>query len=80
MAFTCMVYNTVYLHIFQVTTLPGQQPFVHDLVTTPKPEQLLPPQEGAGLLQLLVQVCVPRPHDSLHDPQTNELHPPSTTQ
>ena len=76
MAFTCMVY----LHIFHVTILPGQQPFVHDLVTTPEPEQLLPPQEGAGLLQLLVQVSVPSPHVVLHGSHTNELHPPSTTQ
>ena len=70
----------VYMHMLHVTTLPAQQPFVHRLVTTLEPVQLLPPQEGIGLLQLLVQVCVPGPHDPLHDPHTNELHPPSTTQ
>ena len=66
--------------MLHVTILPGQQPFVHDLVITPKPEQCFPPQKGAGLLQLLVQVCVPLPHNPLHDPHSNELHPPSTTQ
>ena len=70
----------VYMHMLHVTTLPGQQLFGHDLVITREPVQPLPPHEGAGLLQLLVQVCVRRPHDPLHGPHCNELHPPSTTQ
>ena len=57
--------------------LLGQQIIEHDLVTTFEPEQLFPPQEGVGLLQLLVQLCVPPPHVWLHDPHTNELHSPS---
>ena len=66
----------MYMHMLHVTTLPGQQPFVHGLVTTLEPVQLLPPQEGIGLLQLLVQVCIPPPHGQLHGPHSNELHPP----
>ena len=43
-----------------------------------EPEQLFPPQEGVGLLHLLVNVCIPPPHVLLHDPYVHELHPPST--
>ena len=42
--------------------------------------QLFPPQEGTGLLHLLVNVCVPPPQVLLHGPCVHELHPPSTTE
>ena len=44
-----------------------------------EPEQLFPPQEGLGLLHLLVKICVPPPHVLLHGPYVHELHPPPTT-
>ena len=69
-----------YLHIIYVTILPGQQIFGHDLLTSLEPEHFFPPQEGVGLVQVLVQLCVPSPHVLLHGPQLQELHPPSTTQ
>ena len=58
--------------------LPGQQMVPHDLLSTLEPEQPLPPQEGAGLLHLLVQIFVPPPQVLLHDPHVHGLHPPST--
>ena len=52
---------------------------LHSLWLTLSPEQLFPPQEGAGLLHLLVNVCIPPPHVLLHGPDSHELHLPSTT-
>ena len=68
-----------YLHIIYVTILPGQQLSGHDLLTSLEPEHFFPPQEGVGLVEVLVQLCVPSPHVLLHGPQLKELHPPSTT-
>ena len=53
---------------------------MHELSSTLEPRQSFPPQEGAGLLHLLVQLFVPPPHVLLHDPHVHELHPPPTTQ
>ena len=41
--------------------LPGQHQseLLHVLYLTLPPRQSIPPQEGAGLLQLLVQFCIP---------------------
>ena len=45
------------------------------------PEQLFPPQEGAGLLQLLDRVLVPVPHDLLQvDQPAQEPQLPLTGQ
>ena len=44
-----------------------------------EPEQPFPPQEGLGLLHLLVKICVPPPHVLLHGPYVHKLHPPPTT-
>ena len=66
----------VYTHL---AILPGQQPCVHDFVTTVEAGQRLPPHEGVGLLHLLVYLFVPPPHVLLHDPHVSGLHPPSTT-
>ena len=51
---------------------------MHDLSTALEPGQSFPPQKGAGLLHLLVQLSIPPPHVLLHDPHVHKLHPPST--
>ena len=45
-----------------------------------KPGQPFPPQEGIGLLHLLLQLFFPPPQVLLHGPHVHELHPPSTIQ
>ena len=52
---------------------------LHERSSTLDPEQLFPPQEGAGLSHFLVQFIVPLPHVLLHGPHVHGLHPPSTT-
>ena len=47
---------------------------------TLRPEQFLPPQDGVGLLHLLVNLSVPIPQVLLHDPRYHKLHPPLTVQ
>ena len=63
-----------------VIILPGQQWVLHEATPLFGPEQSFPPQEGAGLLHILVRCCVPPPQLLLHDPYLHELHLPSTTQ
>ena len=53
---------------------------MHTLSPASTPGHFFPPQKGTGLSHLLVQLFVPTPHVSLHDPHVHELHPPSTTQ
>ena len=45
--------------------LPGQHCVLQFSLKVLDPEQLRPPQEGAGLLQLLDRDLVPVPHDLL---------------
>ena len=56
--------------------LPGQHWLLHVICLIFEPEQSFPPQEGIGLLHLLVNVCVPPPQVLLHGPYFHELHPP----
>ena len=50
----------------------------HGLSLLFEPGQFFPPQEGVGLLHVLVQFIVPPPHVLLHGPHVHELHPPLT--
>ena len=72
----CILYI---MHICSTINWPGQHCLLHWFWATLKPKQAFPPQKGVGLLQLLVQLCVPPPHVLLHDPHTQGLHPPSST-
>ena len=56
--------------------LPRQHWVLHILCLVSEPKQLLPPQEGAGLSHLLVDVFIPPPQVLLHSPDPHELHPP----
>ena len=78
----CILQDVRQLHfIVYICILPGQQSVLHIFWKTLGPVQLLPPQEGLGLVQYLVKFCIPPPHVLLHGPvDIQELHPPSTTE
>lgn len=60
--------------------LPGQVA-VQALVWTLWPSQAEPPFRGAGLVQLRLLFCQPRPHTALHaDHVAHVDHPPFTAQ
>ena len=58
--------------------LPGQQLLLQIIDWKLEPGQSLPPQEGLGLLHVLVNLCVPTLQVLLHVPCVHELHPPLT--
>ena len=52
---------------------------LHSTVSTDSPMQLLPPQDGAGLLQVLVFVLFPPSHGFEQFPTNQFDQPPTTT-
>ena len=61
----------------QNITLPWQQNVLHDASKMLMPLQLIPPHEGAGLLHVLINFCIPPPHVLLHLPTGfHKLHRP----
>ena len=59
--------------------IPIQGIILHSMVSTDSPMQLLPPQDGAGLLQVLIFVLFPPSHDFEQFPTNQFDQPPSTT-
>ena len=73
--YICTYVQYVCLYIFicvyrinLVKILPRQQWMLHGTTPPLGPEQSFPPQEGAGLLHILVRSCVPPPQLLLHGP------------
>ena len=64
----------------QPTYVPMQGISLHSVVSTALPMQSLPPQDGIGLLQLLVLVLFPPPQLAEHSPTDQFDQPPSTMQ
>ena len=60
------------------TYVPIQGIVLHSTVSSDSPMQLLPPQDGAGLLQVLVFVLFPPPHNFEQFPTNQFDQPPST--
>ena len=58
---------------------PGHSPLEQGLVWEASPTQSNPPLAGAGLVQVLVLVCVPSPHFAEHsDHSPKSLYLPFT--
>ena len=58
---------------------PGQSCSLQGLVWEASPTQSKPPLAGAGLVQVLVLVCVPSPQFAEHsDHSPNSVYPPFT--
>ena len=60
-----------------VYTRPSQGYSLHFIISTAEPLQLLPPQDGAGLVQFLVFSLT---HEAEQFPINQSDHPPSTMQ
>ena len=61
-----------------VVVVVGQGPRLHGWFSVGLPLQGLPPFDGGGLVQVLVHLCVPRPHVEEQEDLFHAVHPPST--
>ena len=67
-------------HIYIYICRPAHGIILHSTVSTVSPTQLIPPQDGAGLLQLLVLFFTPPSHNFEQFPTDQFDQPPSTIQ
>ena len=61
-----------------VVVVVGQGPRLHGWFSVGLPLQGLPPFDGGGLVQVLVHLCVPRPHVDEQEDLFHAVQPPST--
>ena len=70
-----IIYN--YVHGMFVYTEPSQDNSSHFIISTAKPLQFFPPQDGAGVSQFLILSLT---QEAVQFPTNHSDHPPSTTQ
>ena len=76
---TCNVQYTKHFSRRNFCFKPGQGCSLQGLVSSLSPTHSAPPLAGAGLVQVLVLVCVPPAHSAEHSDQSlYALNPPST--
>ena len=75
-----LVYVATYIRAYVHTYVPLQGIVLHSTVSTVSPTQLLPPQDGAGSLQVLVFVLFPPSHNFEQFPTDQFDQPPLTIQ